>query len=218
MSSSFAENLSKLRKANNISQRQAASDLKISQALLSHYENGIREPRLDFVVKVSDYFGVSADYILGRTSIKKNPFISMNNGDGRKNDEIAGFEKQIRTVGAAQSAVLSAVAAIGQKDLFEAAALWLGCGIFEMADVLKSAVENKRREDRDLIEITAAAKKRQMENKLAKMARTGELERFSPSFEEFIGQNYPAVTEKIQAMFNSISGEMKKIDEVIGEK
>ena len=39
----------------------------VSQALLSHYENGTREPGLPFVCRVCDYFGVSADYILGRT-------------------------------------------------------------------------------------------------------------------------------------------------------
>ena len=39
----------------------------ISQALLSHYENGLREPRLEFVVQVCDYYGVTADYILGRS-------------------------------------------------------------------------------------------------------------------------------------------------------
>ena len=40
---------------------------ELSQALLSHYENGIREPGLAFVVKACDYYHVSADFILGRT-------------------------------------------------------------------------------------------------------------------------------------------------------
>lgn len=60
--------ISKLRHERGLSQRQAASDLKISQALLSHYENGAREPGLRFVCRACDYYGVSADYILGRTS------------------------------------------------------------------------------------------------------------------------------------------------------
>ena len=50
-----------------MSQRTAAADLGISQALLSHYENGIREPGLSFVVRACDYYHVSADFILGRT-------------------------------------------------------------------------------------------------------------------------------------------------------
>jgi transcriptional regulator with XRE-family HTH domain len=60
--------LSQLRQEKDLSQRKVASDLGISQALLSHYENGLREPKLEFVVKVCDYYGVSADYMLGRTS------------------------------------------------------------------------------------------------------------------------------------------------------
>lgn len=63
----FARALSRLRHEKGISQRQAAQELGVSQALLSHYENGIREPGLAFVVKVCDYYQVSADYLLGRT-------------------------------------------------------------------------------------------------------------------------------------------------------
>ena len=66
MKSVFARKLSKLRREAGYSQRQAAAGLSISQALLSHYENGVREPKLEFVVKACDYYGVSADHILGR--------------------------------------------------------------------------------------------------------------------------------------------------------
>lgn len=67
MNADFSRSLSVLRAEKGISQRSAASDLGISQALLSHYENGIREPGLAFVGKACDYYGVSADYLLGRT-------------------------------------------------------------------------------------------------------------------------------------------------------
>ena len=49
MERSFPETLSALRREKNISQRTAAAELGISQALLSHYENGAREPGLNFV-------------------------------------------------------------------------------------------------------------------------------------------------------------------------
>lgn len=67
MSSSFSRTLSLLRQEKGISQRVAAGDLGISQALLSHYENGIREPGLAFVTRACDYYNVSADFLLGRT-------------------------------------------------------------------------------------------------------------------------------------------------------
>jgi len=63
----FSRSLTLLRKEKGISQRSAAKELGISQALLCHYENGIREPGLAFVVKACDYYGVSADFLLGRT-------------------------------------------------------------------------------------------------------------------------------------------------------
>lgn len=66
MTLTFPEILSSLRRARGLSQRKAAADLGISQALLSHYENGAREPGLGFVCRVCDYYGVTADYLLGR--------------------------------------------------------------------------------------------------------------------------------------------------------
>ena len=64
----FCVNLSRLRREKGVSQRKAASDLNISQALLSHYENGAREPGLAFVGRACDYYGVTADFLLGRTA------------------------------------------------------------------------------------------------------------------------------------------------------
>ena len=67
MATDFSRTLSLLRQEKGVSQRKAAAELGISQALLSHYENGIREPGLAFVTRVCDYYHVSADYLLGRT-------------------------------------------------------------------------------------------------------------------------------------------------------
>ena len=70
LKSGYSVILSSLRRERNLSQRKASEDLGISQALLSHYENGVREPRFDFVVRACDYYGVSADYFFGRTEEK----------------------------------------------------------------------------------------------------------------------------------------------------
>lgn len=68
MEESFGGILSALRRSRDLSQRKLASALHVSQALLSHYENGSREPGLGFVCRACDYFGVSADFLLGRVS------------------------------------------------------------------------------------------------------------------------------------------------------
>lgn len=70
MKPGFAQILSALRRENNLSQKKAADNLGISQALLSHYENGVREPKLEFIMRACEYYGVSTDYILGRTTEK----------------------------------------------------------------------------------------------------------------------------------------------------
>ena len=67
MNTNFPRTLSLLRKEKGLSQRKVAVELGVSQAVLSHYENGLREPGLDFVAKAADYYKVSSDFLLGRT-------------------------------------------------------------------------------------------------------------------------------------------------------
>lgn len=77
MNATFPRIITLLRKERGLSQKQASADLGISQALLSHYEKGIRECGLDFVVKVADYYNVSCDYLLGRVADKSGATISV---------------------------------------------------------------------------------------------------------------------------------------------
>ncbi len=77
MNDTFPRIITLLRKERGLSQKAAAVDLGISQSLLSHYEKGIRECGLDFVVKVAAYYGVSCDYLLGRTADKSGTTISL---------------------------------------------------------------------------------------------------------------------------------------------
>lgn len=64
---SFNRILKLLRTERGMSQKDAAASLGVSQALLSHYENGIRECGLDFVVRAAEFYDVSCDYLLGRS-------------------------------------------------------------------------------------------------------------------------------------------------------
>ncbi len=67
MNADFPRILTLLRKERGISQKDAAAKLGISQALLSHYEKGIRECGLDFIGRCADFYDVSCDYLLGRS-------------------------------------------------------------------------------------------------------------------------------------------------------
>ncbi len=95
MERSFSQTLSALRKERNISQRKAAAELNISQALLSHYENGAREPGLNFVCRACDYYGVSADYLLCRSD-KLNPVQSLNKSTEELLDSIQALIDEAR--------------------------------------------------------------------------------------------------------------------------
>ncbi len=77
MNSNFPRILSLLRKEKGISQKKAAQDLGVSQSLLSHYEKGIRECGLLFVVKAANYYNVSCDYLLGKSPNRKGTTISI---------------------------------------------------------------------------------------------------------------------------------------------
>lgn len=101
--SKFAQVLSRLRKERGISQKKAASDLGISQALLSHYEKGIRECGLDFVIRCSEYYGVTADYLLGISENRTGMDLSFVTGD---NMEMSS----VQTLAAAANMLLKIIA------------------------------------------------------------------------------------------------------------
>ncbi len=74
---SFNRILTLLRKERGITQKEAAASLGVSQALLSHYEKGIRECGLDFVVRAATFYGVSCDYLLGRSPVRTGLTLSV---------------------------------------------------------------------------------------------------------------------------------------------
>ena len=63
--------LKAIRKAKHLNQQKVAVDLNISREALSYYENGKREPSLELLVKMSDYFNVSIDYLITGEDFQK---------------------------------------------------------------------------------------------------------------------------------------------------
>ena len=135
--SEFSRTLSLLRQERGVSQRTAASDLGISQALLSHYENGIREPGLSFVVKACDYYHVSADFILGRTLSRDGSMLTS--------EEVLGAAEpgnilQGSVLATLQSKLLSGAVGVlfgllgkpGDKTAITAAAAYLGSAVYQL--------------------------------------------------------------------------------------
>ena len=63
--------LKKIRKKYRWSQQKVAMDLNISRECLSYYENGKREPSLNLLIKMSQYFNVSINYLITGEEFKK---------------------------------------------------------------------------------------------------------------------------------------------------
>ncbi|MBE6639329.1 MAG: helix-turn-helix transcriptional regulator [Ruminococcaceae bacterium] len=59
--------LKEIRKSKGISQLKLAMDLNTNQNTISRYENGEREPGINELIKIADYFNISIDYLLERT-------------------------------------------------------------------------------------------------------------------------------------------------------
>lgn len=63
----FPKRLTDLRETSNLSRQQLADILGVSRASLEYYEKGKRTPDIDVLYRLSEYFNVTADYLIGRT-------------------------------------------------------------------------------------------------------------------------------------------------------
>lgn len=138
MNAEFPRTLSLLRQEKGVSQRTASQALGISQALLSHYENGIREPGLPFVVRACDYYGVSADFLLGRTLSRDGTTIaaeelydlSDEKNNSMKGGVLALLSKKllVNSIGV----LFDLLAKTGSREAIRAAANYLSTAIYQM--------------------------------------------------------------------------------------
>ena len=56
-----------LREDADLTQKEIASILHVSQNTYSQYENGVRQLPIEILIKLSEYYQVSTDYILELT-------------------------------------------------------------------------------------------------------------------------------------------------------
>lgn len=66
----FKERFKTLRQSKGLSQYRLADELGISRARISNYELGEREPNFSTLCMIADYFGVTTDYLLGRSLLR----------------------------------------------------------------------------------------------------------------------------------------------------
>lgn len=146
MNNDFPRILTFLRKERGLSQKQVSADLGISQALLSHYEKGIRECGLDFLVSVSEYFEVSCDYLLGRTVQRK--LASVTPDDIPESDEIRHLKGNMinqinkKLLMNTTTVIYDLLAQIGSKEFTNAVSNYLMCANYEIFRTIYCAEKN----------------------------------------------------------------------------
>ena len=64
------ERIRGLREDNDLTQEEMGQIVKATQKQISNWETGRNEPPYDILIKYTNYFKVSADYILGLTNKK----------------------------------------------------------------------------------------------------------------------------------------------------
>lgn len=75
----FGEILVQLRQETHLSQAQLGSEIFVSGGTISNYETGFHYPDVEKLIKLAEYFGVSIDYLLGRSISKLSPDVFEQN-------------------------------------------------------------------------------------------------------------------------------------------
>ena len=65
MESTIGQKIFELRKEKNISQAALAKEIDASQKAVDFWEKGINEPKASYIIALSNYFGVTSDFLLG---------------------------------------------------------------------------------------------------------------------------------------------------------
>ena len=93
--SDFSNILRSLRNEKKYRQEDIAEVLGLSKQVISNYENGLREPSFDILIKLSEFFNVSTDYLLGRTHFKNSSEEKALISDSDSSNEASEFSIKI---------------------------------------------------------------------------------------------------------------------------
>jgi len=224
MNSDFPRTLSLLRQERGVSQRVAANALGISQALLSHYENGIREPGLAFVCRACTYYNVSADFLLGRTMTRDGSTIdpeelydlSAEKDNVLRGSVMATLNKKllVNSVGV----LFDLLGKLGSRDAIMAASDYLGTSIYRL---FRHFCRADRRNSEDFFSVptdaflSGAANAHQdyceldYTRALSAMARDKDVT-FPPAGNDALKQNYPVLYQSLLQVIHTTGEHINK--------
>lgn len=220
MNADFSRVLSLLRQEKGISQRRAAAALGISQALLSHYENGIREPGLAFVAKACDYYHVSADYLLGRTLSRDGAVIEAEEladaseaKESLKGNIAAKLQKKLLVN--TTSVFFDLLGQLDSKEAIAYAGAYLGGSFYQLFRLFyRAAGGNEEYFSTDLESFNLDVVSADMT--LAKLRFAKALEEYRgeypPVDSQSLAENYRGLSQSVAQVFHNADERVKKLD------
>lgn len=84
----FDERLKQLRLEKNITQAVLAQEIPIRQASISKYESGAMFPGYDVLIRLCQYFNVTADYLLGLSNVRQ-PYAQTFNSNLTEDEKVS---------------------------------------------------------------------------------------------------------------------------------
>ncbi len=196
--SDFPRMLTHLRKEKGISQKAAAESLGISQALLSHYEKGIRECGLLFLVRAADFYGVSVDYLLGRSLEKNGASIRVEEvpdedaaGQGNRGKSLMTVLNK-KLICNSVTVVEEILGTIGDRELINKVSLYLQISVYQMFRRLYNGNEENPQTffgaDAEIYALSADSAMKKLEAEIQKRLKKVKL---PPMNEEKLRAAYP---------------------------
>lgn len=222
MNSNFSRILSLLRQEKGISQRKAAAELGISQALLSHYENGIREPGLNFVTKACDYYHISADYLLGRTLSRDGAIIEAEDlvdaseeAESLKGNIMAKLQKKLLVN--TTTVLFDLLGQIGSKEAAGQAGAYLSSALYQLfRQFYRCAGGNESYFSTDAQTFDLDVLNADMT--IAKIRYAKALEEYKGEYPavdaQSLAANYQGMAQAIAQVFHNTDGRIQELDQL----
>jgi transcriptional regulator with XRE-family HTH domain len=117
--------LKNLRLENNLTQKELAEKLNMQNTAISKYELGEREPDIETINNIAEFFNVSTDYLLGRTDIK-NPEDKIEKIEKLAHKEIQSVEDALEIIESQEGLMLKGETLTDEDKILLANALQLG--------------------------------------------------------------------------------------------
>ena len=220
MNENFSRVLSLLRQEKGVSQRKAAAELGISQALLSHYENGIREPGLAFVARACDYYHVSADYLLGRSLSRDGSIIeaeelldASQTKESLKGSIMAKLQKKL--IVNTTSVLFDLLGQVGSKEAISSAGAYLSSALYQLfRQLYRRAGGNESyfstdRMDFDMDVLSADMTLARIRYARALDAHKGD---FPPVDAQSLSENYQGLSQAVAQVFHNTDERAKELE------